>query len=1045
MFPALVPGLAFFVFFSPAIYLCSEDMVPGKWIGGELAAGEALEFQLAVPAESQAHLLIEQLGIDLHVSASLSDGTGRFTADQPIGRWGPEWLVIETGHAANYRITLRAKEGEGRGAFKAKLLYVPGPQAAEPEPLARRAYATAGKLLTQRPKLRDEALIHYRQALELWQQLGDRPMTATLHLCLAATLGVRRHPTQVQEHANQALILFRELKNRFQQGKSLNFLGLAALTGGRPSAARTLFQEAHDCFDADVRWRAAIDQNLAAVCEQLGEPQQAERFYQKALKEQQALSDHLRAARTLTNLARLQRRGGDLSGAMKHYNQALQLFRDRGDEHWQAVVANNIGFAVLKLGDPQKAEPWLQEALTLRRKVGDRIGEMATLVNLALLQEQTGKPVAALLPATAALVIAQEIGHTGWQSNALSILARCHLKLGRLQEAQATAEKALAFVNRNGDRLGQLPTLVLRGEVAVAAGQPARALESLNKAIDLSRTFKDPLTEAEALFHRAGAERLRGEQLRAVADLRHALDLMDRVRARIPNQVWRARQTATQRRVTERLIESLLDLHRSHRLGGYDIQAFQVSELAHARVLVESLNGFEASVDEQVVSGIAEKRNSLGQRLEAKLALLRSRVGGRLEAGERAAMERQVDLLLSELEILENSALANPDYAALVRPKSPSLAELQSRLGEDGLLLAYFIGQERSFLWALSQAGLAYHELAASAHIRSLAVAARARLATRTYGASGLADDPRVALAEALLGPVKNRLSCGVLVVVPDGVLGYIPFGALPVPGRDADDPLLLKRRVTVLPSAGLLAAPATRVGLKTRNVAVLADPVYGSDDPRLGKRTTLPSGSSPPSGERPPTLVRLPGTGLEARAIAAVAPDAQLLQGFQATRSWLTEGPASEFQVIHLAAHGVFDLRYPSLSGIALSHFDTQGKPIQGMLRLADTYRLKLSAELVVLSGCETALGESVAGEGLLGLSRGFLYAGGRTVISSLWRVDDRASAALFGHFYRYFLQAGLQPAEALRRAQMDIRGTPLWRQPVYWAGFVITGPLTQ
>ena len=1044
MFPTRAPALACIVLFSSAISLCAEVMVPGEWITGELAAREERAFRLQVPAGNHVYLLIEQLGIDLQVSASLADGTGRFNLDQPIGRWGPEWLVIQTGLAANYRITLRAKTGEGRGAFKAKLQYVPNHNPADPERLARRAYATAGTLLAQRPKLRDQALTQYRQALELWQQLGDRGMTATLHLCLASTLGVRRQPSQVQAHANQALVIWRELENRFQQGKSLNFLGLAALAGGRPSAARRFFQEAHVCFDADVRWRAAIGQNLAATCEQLGEPQQAKRFYLTALKQQQALGDHLRAARTLTNLARLQRRGGDLPGAMKHYNQALQLFRDSGDEHWQAVVANNIGFAVLKLGDPQKAEPWLQEALVLRRKIGDRIGETATLVNLALLQEQTGKPAAALLPATAALGIAEEVGHLGWQGNALSVLARCHLKLDRLQEAQATAERALACVNRNGDRLGQLPTLVLMGEVAVAARQPVQALESLNKAIDLSRTFRDPFTEAEALFHRAGAERLRGEQHRAVADLQHALELMDRVRARIPSQAWRARQTTAQRRVTERLIESLLDLHRSDVHGGYELQAFQVSERAHARVLVETLKGFEATVDEELVADIAEKRNSLGQRLEAKLTLLRSRAGSRLEIGERAAMERQVDLLLSEMEILENAALANPDYGALVRPELPSLSDLKTRLGEDGLLLAYFIGEERSFVWALSETGLTFHELAAATRIGYLTEAARTGLATRAYGASRPAHDPRAALAKALLGPVKNRLSCRALVVVPDGVLSYIPFGALPFPGRNTDDPLLLERTVTVLPSTGFLVAPAMRVSSKSRKVAVLADPVYGSDDPRLGKGAKAASASNPASLDRPPALVRLPGTRLEAAAIATVAPKARLFQGFQATRAWLTEGRAINFQVIHLAAHGEFDRRYPSLSGIALSHFDPQGRPIQGTLRLADIYRLKLSAELVVLSGCETALGETVAGEGLLGLSRGFLYAGGRTVISSLWRVDDRASAALFGHFYRYFLKDGLPPAEALRKAQMDIRGTPLWRQPVYWAGFVITGPLT-
>jgi CHAT domain-containing protein len=191
------------------------------------------------------------------------------------------------------------------------------------------------------------------------------------------------------------------------------------------------------------------------------------------------------------------------------------------------------------------------------------------------------------------------------------------------------------------------------------------------------------------------------------------------------------------------------------------------------------------------------------------------------------------------------------------------------------------------------------------------------------------------------------------------------------------------------------------------------------------------------------PALRRLPATRQEAQAIAAlVAPDQRLLAlGFEANREAVLDPLLAEFRIVHFATHGLIDSRYPALSALAFSQFDASGQPRDGFLRLHDIYALRLNADLVVLSACDTALGREILGEGLTGLTQGLMYAGARSVVASLWQVPDRATAELMKRFYQNVLNSEQQPAAALRNAQLDLSAEPRWRDPYYWAGFVLQG----
>jgi CHAT domain-containing protein len=310
--------------------------------------------------------------------------------------------------------------------------------------------------------------------------------------------------------------------------------------------------------------------------------------------------------------------------------------------------------------------------------------------------------------------------------------------------------------------------------------------------------------------------------------------------------------------------------------------------------------------------------------------------------------------------------------------------------------------------------------------------------------------------------------------VVADGILQYLPFAALPAPGRSGPgEPLLRRREVIHLPSASVLALgrrhPAGRPP-PAGQVAVVADPVFSPDDPRVrtaaGAENHPAVAAAPPAADvaepppaaaaappaagapadlREPTdrFARLFWSRAEAEAIAALADPGRTLVAvdFDASLDLVREDRLRDFRYVHFATHGVVDTAAPALSGLVLSQVDESGGPRPGFLRLAEVYDLELAADAVVLSGCETALGREVRGEGLWGLSRGFLSAGAGQVVASLWRVEDRATARLMERFYRALLVDGERPAAALRRAQAAMLAEPRWEDPYYWAGFVVYG----
>jgi CHAT domain-containing protein len=416
----------------------------------------------------------------------------------------------------------------------------------------------------------------------------------------------------------------------------------------------------------------------------------------------------------------------------------------------------------------------------------------------------------------------------------------------------------------------------------------------------------------------------------------------------------------------------------------------------------------------------------------------------------------------------------SPRYAGLTQPKPLSLQEVQTLVVDDqSVLLQYFLGKNRSYVWAVTAKEIDGFVLPGRKEIERRVRSYREALtapASVPQAGQGLSSDGLVqarALGRILLGPVAGHLSRSRVLIVADGILHLLPFAALPDPrtlvsARPDTVPLITRHEVVNLPSASTLALVRGTWNQERRwskTARIFADPVFTADDPRItkGKAVTTAGVNSVESrtgtadslkralrdvgGPGTTAVPRLLATRREACDIARLVPGVDVALDFDANRAMAMSPRLADYRVIHFATHGLIDNNHPESSGIVLSLYDEKGQAQNGFLRLHDIYNLNLPVDLVVLSACSTALGKEVVGEGLIGLVRGFMYAGSRRVLASLWKVDDEATGELMMEFYRAMFERKLPPAAALQAAQIEMRKSGRWAHPFYWAGFVLQG----
>jgi CHAT domain-containing protein len=477
-----------------------------------------------------------------------------------------------------------------------------------------------------------------------------------------------------------------------------------------------------------------------------------------------------------------------------------------------------------------------------------------------------------------------------------------------------------------------------------------------------------------------------------------------------------------------------------------------MSELAHGRSVLEELAEAQAGVRAGVNPRLLEDEENLRAKIQRKeTERQRQRMNRQDPAGKARldALDKDMAELITRRDLVEARIRASkPRSADLGRPQARTLQEIQDDLlDKDSLLVSYFLGETRSFLWLVDRAGIRSYTLPGRTVIERTAQDLQKSLAEgqRREAQVEIARGAR-SLSAKILSPVATVLTKPRLLIIPDGALQEIPFSILRADGKTRA--LIEDHEIVELPSASAISLLRRgRMGRPSppRTVALFGDPVFRSDDKRVHRSTPDPASAQEPGQTflepRLADLPRLISSRKEVQEIAALVPQGKRLVAldFDANLEKVLSPEMSQYRILHFATHARLD-EHPELSGIVLSQVDEQGRTRDGVLHALDIYNLNLPADLVVLSACQTALGGS-HGEGVGSLTRAFLYAGAKGVVVSLWSVSDQATADLMAHFYEGMLRRGLKPAAALREAQIEVRKLPGREAPYYWAGFVLQG----
>ncbi|MEO8678425.1 MAG: CHAT domain-containing protein [Vicinamibacterales bacterium] len=847
--------------------------------------------------------------------------------------------------------------------------------------------------------------------------------------------------------------------------------------------AQALYEEsaaaAHDLGDT-VLEAEAIYQG-ARIRDNLGDTPGAIEGQRRALALFRALGRRDREARVLNRLGDLSRKVGEIDDAERYFREALPAAREAADPVTTADILNNSGLLLLTLGRYEEAIGQLQSAIPLAQEVNSANVETALVNNIAEGYTQLGMYDKALETYQRGLVVVARLNLPRRTARTWHMLAAAQFESGDRAGAETSIRKSLELYAQSGDNtltaqalgfyglmrhangdttaavelfaralplLKQSP-LALSGvlsawaDVDLDRGDTEAALAKADEALGLSRSIRNPAAEQKALYVRSRALQKNGRLDDAVGAIAAAVESVETTRALIRRSEMRTSYLTTVRNYFDLYIDLL-------RQKGDAAAAFEMSEHARARTLLEGLasaaSKISKGIDPQLLAGLRAAQAALNAKENYRAQVV---VAGGQNSPRAIAVEKDVERLLDRWHDARARVRdASPAYWALQSPEPVSVERVQtSLLDADSVLVEYHLGAARSYVWVIDRQSITMHDLPPMATIDAVARRYHQQLSRET---DGLATSERSQLSTdiASLGrrlaamvwqPIEARVRGKRLLIAADGVLQYVPFAALP---GSTGELLIVKHEIVYVPSASVLETirKESRPIQAKSAVAVFADPVFSKDDPRVaGARTAtaMPSKSRGATGG----YSRLRFSRLEADAISAAATGAFEALDFNAAKKTLTARDLRKYRILHFATHGSLDTEHPELSGLVLSLVDSNAKPVDGFLRLHEIYNLDLDADLVVLSACSTALGKEVHGEGLIGLTRGFIYAGASRVVSSVWNVDDRASARLMTGFYTAMLSQGLSPASALRAAQLTLLRDPRWTNPHYWAAFGLQG----
>jgi CHAT domain-containing protein len=1068
-----------------------EDVISSTEVA--VRGGEVRQEILTLPAHTDLGIAVFEQGIDVVVE--LPDFV--LTFDNPVRRWAIQRAVFRSGANTQVTVVVRPKERDvAPGRVTIELARVPRAralpchtaqrlmaqgdahfaraaypaaaasyqsavralEAADGMPLSAQARLSHASVLYQGVQDWSGAAAASESAARVYRNLRDAYGAARADaMATAARMEVAlampsEAPGSRSVRARDVLAACRESFSglaqfhaargeRFDQALALNNRGLTRYYEGEFAAARKDYALALPIYiELHERNRQAqVLQNMALLDYELGHFRSAQESFTKVLGLVDAQANPKLRADVLNNLALAESGGGKLDAALAHYTEALEVLTRIQWPREEARSLHGIGTVYYAMGDREAAGQYFERAVKLRTTELDARGRLSSLRSLGNMLAESGRFREALLQHQEALVLAVA------PSDRMRVHVQIAKDLAALGEnSRALTELASALeLASDQDRIATAQTLAARAALQLTLGELEAARRDVDAAIPVFRELEAVDGEFDALMTRARIAQARGDLAAARTAVDAALEAAAQVRLHSANPemrigLWRTARAA---------FELKMELLQSEQGKPRDLprELLLLAEGSRARSL-EDYRRLTGAGEAAGTSGTDSRRESLYH----ELAQRRSQLAARLERGGEtdarvAAIRAEIATLRREVDLLNTSLATHGARDAVAAAERLPIETIP----DDAAVVEYWLGERASFAWAVSGKRIDMVQLGAAADINAKARALHASFQDVSTVPRADRERRARALHDAVIVPlpawVRGRRS---ITFIADGALHAIPFAALAGERNGKLRFVAEDHDIALAPS--LRTALSAGRGERSPGLAfaalVVADPVYSKDDERFAA-LTAPQGTVDRARLAPSHVTRgsrswrrLRGAGREAQALLGLLDPAntQYLEGFDAARDEFLKLDLSRFRIIHIATHAVSEPGSPKFSRVVLSTLDRAGTERVGDVFSGDLTLRPLTAELVVFSGCETALGHEAAGEGLLGLQYSALASGAESVIASLWPVSDRAGQELMNDFYTLLLREHRTPraalGEATRRARLR------HADPVLWAPFELS-----
>jgi CHAT domain-containing protein/Flp pilus assembly protein TadD len=978
-------------------------IIPGVPVRQTIPPGATCTLGVTTEAGQLVSADIDQYESDLMVTVVAPDGRRLIVRD--ARERGIEPIAFVSDQAGTYGLEVRAVARSARRLPFSALVSPPRPPVASDD-----ARQEAEELSTEARRLArsgDQASVHQavalrQKALTLWQAVGRRDLVLALHSAIGDSMYRLSRYDDAYATYLEVLPLSRDLGSKRDEAEILNNLGLAEWRRGHVDDAQRLLNQALTIWNA-LAFRSGI-------------------------------------ARTSSNLGIVLRQSGDYDEARQAYLRALSVSRSVGDRQATALALSNMGVVMDALGRPDSAIAFFQQASRLFLAISDRLGRGRALLAQARVEFRR-RPGLALTHGRQAVRIISTTTDRIAAADGTLLIARLLDARGQSAEAAIEHDRAFAMYRQIGSPRGEADALHATALSLAASGHADAALDRLERARAIRNRIGLRGPEAETLVDMARLQRQRGALSDAQASLEAALTIIESIQSSVFERELRTSYLAAMLRYFGDYTAVLLARHRLEPDAGFAVRAWQAAERARSRGLVERIRERQLITSVDAPAVLLERSREI-ERAVNYWSLQLWQEADKTGASAASAAGKKLDALLASRAMVEGDIRrGDPRYRLLMQPEAIDVARIQSALDEETVLVEYMLGDHESYVWTVTAGRIDVTTLDGRREIERRARRFRtlASLNPETPRDPTLAvqrKTERAHLTRLLLNPVASRLDKRRVIVVPDGALHVLPFAALRVPRSRAL--FGAEHEIILAPSAavfGLLDEERRSRQSASLMVAAVADPVFNGWD----RRVSAPRGVSAASTGR--RLSRLPASREEARDVVSLSPrNSVALVDFRASREAVLP-LLSHYRYLHFATHAYDDHSRPDLSGIVLSLVDAQGRPQDGFLRLNDISALRLRADLVVLSACETAVGVAEAGDSPVSIARAFFYGGALRVLATLWPVGDDAAAEMMRHLYAAMLTRGETPAAALRTAQQAMRARSRWRDEFYWSGFVLQG----